>query len=298
MGRVTWKHYAIGGASATVSALGAFLWWRKRSADVDVLGGSGGQGNNPGSGVQGQGQGQGQSSGETSPNTESNNVGSAGNPPPLSSSQWGAVPIDLQKTLTEVQAAAGIPYLWVYGSICAQGESAFQANAHNLSKKETKASSDGLANGLKRGNPSPKYADAIRDFGSGGLFGALSPYFHWIGLDEGYMPFLRRKPELVFQPKASAVFMAHYFWRVSAPMYAKGRRLNLFDIRVGWASPSILKNDPFGTTAQEVRGRMRESIQVIGWDEKWVESLPVARDAYKGIQAVAPAMGFSPAQED
>jgi hypothetical protein len=72
----------------------------------------------------------------------------------------------------------------------------------------------------------------------------------------------------------------------------------MFDVRVGWASPSILKNDPLGSYAQQVRGRMRESIQVIGWDEKWIESLPIVRGRYRGIQSVAPAMGYSPAQED
>ena len=55
---------------------------------------------------------------------------------------------------------------------------------------------------------------------------------NWIGLDEGYIPFLRRRPSLVFEPAASAVFMAHYFWRITNPSYAKGRTMNFFDVRV------------------------------------------------------------------
>jgi hypothetical protein len=208
------------------------------------------------------------------------------------------VPLEVQQLLIKVQAAADIPYLWVIGSIIAHGEARFKADSHNQDAKEVTGSRNGLKNGLKRGNPKPKFADEIETFGSGGYFGGLSPYFHWIGLDEGYMPFLKRRPELVFDPAASAVFMAHYFWRITLPSYAQGRTLNFFDVRVGWASPTVLKNDPFGKTAQDVRGRMRESIQVIGWDEKWVESLPIQRTRYRGINSVAPAMGFAPSQED
>ena len=225
-------------------------------------------------------------------------VGDDSSPPPIGDARWGKVPKGMQSLLTATQKAAGIPYLWVYSAICAQGESEFNPKAHNTSKKEITGSTDGLANGLKRGNPSPKHATEIKNFGSGGLFGALAPYFAWIGLDVSFMPFLRRKPALMFEPEASAIFMAHYFWRITAPMYANGRKLNFFDVRVGWASPTMLKSSPFGKNAEAVRGRMREAINFIGWDEDWVASLPVTREPYRGIKAVAGAFGYSPGQED
>lgn len=276
----TWKHLAIGGGSLALA--GGAIWWLRRKSDVEVIGGQSEPSASTSAGV----------------TPQADNVGSAGDPPPVSDQRWGSVPTDVQKLLIKLQSAANIPYLWVAGSIIAQGEASFVPTAHNISEKEVKGSRDGLKNGLARGNAKPKFAAEIEAFGSGGLFGALAPYFAWVGLDEGYMPFLMRRPTLMFEPAASAVFMAHYFWRITAPMYAKNRALTLFDVRIGWASPSVLKNDPFGSVAQQVRGRMRESIKVIGWDEKWVESLPIVRDRYRGIQAVAPAMGYSPAQED
>ena len=220
------------------------------------------------------------------------------NPPPLGDSRWGKVPKDFQTLVTRTQLAARIPYLWVFGSICANRESSFVLTAHNQDEEEVDGSRRGIENGLKRGNPKPKFAEQAKAFGSGGLFGALASSFVWVGLDEGHMPFLLRKPETVFQAGASCVFLAHYFWRVTSPRYANGRKLNMFDVRVGWASPTLLKNKPFSPDAEQVRKRMREDIAKLGWDEEWVASLPVVRKPYTGIKAVATSFDYSPGQED
>lgn len=274
-----WKPWAIVGGSAAIAA-GAGIYLVRSSLAATPSPNGTPEGGTAGSGSPG------------------GNVGAGGDPPPLNSEKWGNVPVQIQKLLTDVQAAANFPFLWVIGSIVAQGEAGFNPNAHNNDAKERDGSADGLAAGLKRGNPKPKFATAIGDFGSGGLFGALSPYFHWIGLDDGWMPFLNRKPEIVFNPQASGVFMAHYLYRITSPDYVKNRRMDFFDVRVGWASPSVLKNDPFGKTAQGTRQRMRDSIKAIGWTDEWVASLPIARDGYRGIKAVGTAFGFSPDQKD
>ena len=225
-------------------------------------------------------------------------VDNASAPPPIGDSKWGKVPADFQKLITRTQAVSKIPYLWVYGSICAHRESGFVPTAHNNDAAEVKGSTDGVEAGLARGNPKPKYPSEVKAFGSGGLFGALASSFAWIGLDVAYMPFLRRSPSVVFEPEASAIFLAHYFYRITDSKYANGRTLNMFDVRVGWASPSILKESPNGAKAEAVKGRMREDIQELGWDEKWVASLPVIRKPYSGIKAVAESFGYKPTQED
>lgn len=277
----SWKHLAIGGGSMAVAAGAAYLLFRKRS-DVDVV-------STPETEEE---------AGTPADKEAADKLGGEGNPPPISDNKWANVPVAVQRLLTDIQAAADLPYLWVMGSIIAQREASFIPTAHNTSQKEVDGSRDGLKNGLSRGNPRPKFAAEIEKFGSGGYFGALSPYFAWIGLDAGFMPFLNRRPELVFDAKASGVFLAHYYYRITSPNYVKNRTMDMFDVRVGWASPSLLKNDPFGTYAQGVRKRMRESIAAIGWDEEWIKSLPVVRARYKGIQAVSAKFGFDPKQAD
>lgn len=222
----------------------------------------------------------------------------SGAPPPIGDTKWGKVPGDFQKLITRTQKTAQIPYLWVYGSICANRESSYIPTAHNNDEGEVKASTAGVEAGLARSNPKPKYPSEVKSFGSGGLFGALASSFAWIGLDVAFMPFLRRSPSVVFEPEASAIFLAHYFYRITDPKYANGRTLNMFDVRVGWASPSILKESPNGPKAEAVKGRMREDIQALGWDEKWVASLPVIRKHYSGIKAVSDSFGYKPTQED
>lgn len=272
---MNWRLLILGGAGVAAAGAGLLLLQQQQQASGDPPDDDDGPAPNP--------------------NQAEHNVGI---PPPIGDSRWGSVPSDLQKLLTRTQQVSKIPYLWVYGSICAHRESGFNTNAHNADAQEVDGSTKGIDAGLKRGNPSPKFADAIRTFGSGGLFGALASSFAWIGMDEGFMPFLKRKPTLVYEPEASAVFLAHYFWRITSPTYANGRKLTLFDVRVGWASPTMLKDTPNGTKANAVRDRMREDIAKLGWDEEWVTSLPVIRDQYAGIKAVATAYGYKPSQED
>lgn len=225
---------------------------------------------------------------------------SSSDPPPIGDSRWGkGVPTDFQKLVSRTQSITQIPYFWAMLTIVGHRESGFLATAHNDSPNEIeKGSRPGIERGLGRGNPAPKFVNEIKEFGSGGLFGALASSFAWIGIDKSYMPFLKRRPELMFEPEASAVFAAHYFWRVTSPGYANGRKLTFFDVRTGWASPDALKNNPTGATAQKVRKDMLEDIQDLGWDPAWVESLPVARSKYPGIKVVAKHFGYDTSQED
>lgn len=237
---------------------------------------------------------------DTETNTDGDGDDATSDPPPIGDSRWGkGVPTDFQKLVTRTQSIAQVPYLWVMLTIVAKGESDFVTTAHNDDESEIeKGSRPGIERGIGRGNPPPKFVEQIKGFGSGGLFGALASSFAWIGIDKSFMPFLKRKPELMFDPEASAVFAAHYFWRVTLPFYANGRKLSFFDVRTGWASPDALKNNPTGATAQKVRTNMLEDIQKLGMDPAWVESLPVERSKYPGIKVVAKHFGFDTSQED
>lgn len=231
---------------------------------------------------------------------ETNGTGeNTGDPPPVGDARWGqGVPADFQKLVTRTQSIVKVPFLWAMLTIVAKRESGFSPTAHNDSEGERLGSKFGIERGEKRGNPSPKFAAEIANFGSGGLFGALASSFAWIGLDKSFMPFLKRKPEVMFEADASAVFASHYFWRVTSPGYANGRKLTFFDVRTGWASPDALKNSPTGKTAQKVRADMTDDIKKLGWDPAWVESLPVDRSGYPGIATIAKHFGYLPTQED
>lgn len=280
---MNWRILILGGSGVAALGAGAFLLNQKlKEATPEPDDGTGDTGDGD--------------SGTSAEQQETDK--SAGAAPPLGDPRWGPVPTDFQKLITRTQQAAGIPYLWAFASICAHRESGFVANAHNQDAKEVAGSTNGLEAGLKRGNPKPKFPEEIKAFGSGGLFGALASSFAWIGMDAAFMPFIRRKPSLVFEPEASAVFLAHYFYRITSPGYAKGRTLSMFDVRVGWASPTLLKDDPNGAKAEAVKVRMREDIKALGWDEQWVLSLPVIRSHYAGIKAVAGAFNYKPSQED
>ena len=207
------------------------------------------------------------------------------------------MPADWRMKIKQWSDASKIPYFWAFQAVVMRREAGFNPAAQNKDANEVKASQDALANGLKRGNPSPKYGQELAAFGSGGLFGALGPYFGWIGLDENYMPFLRRKAATILNADAAAVFGCHYAWRILTYYRPKNRTMTWFDLRTGWASPSALKNSPDGTTAQAVRGRMVEDINALGL--QWLANAPVpVPTLYPGINVVGPMFGFSAGQED
>lgn len=64
-----------------------------------------------------------------------------------------------------------------------------------------------------------------------------------------------------------------------------------FRVRLGWANPSVLKSDPDGTLAGQVRGRMEEDLTELGL--KIGDLPPPSSIAWPGLKAVVDAMkGF------
>ena len=212
--------------------------------------------------------------------------------PELASPAWGNVPAEWRAKIKTWGDASQIPYLWAFLAVVMNREAGFVANVQNMSAKETGASASAVAAGIKRGNPAPKYAEACGAFGSGGLFGALAPYFCWIGFDEGYMPFLNRKPTFMFTPDASAVFALHYAWRILSNYSVR----HWMDVRTGWASPSVLKKDRDGATAGAVRTRMFEDMTKLNL--LWLQNAPATAGNYPGINKIAPMFGFNTGQAD
>jgi hypothetical protein len=188
--------------------------------------------------------------------------------------------------------------LRLYLCVVANREAGWSRTARNKTKVEVKASADGIDNGIKRGNPAPKFAASIRDAGSGGLFGALAPFVAWTGMDEGYMPYLDEDWPIIEDPIVSAVFAAKYYQRIVGggryPVFADPSKPSPEDnyrVRLGWASPSALKSSPNGTLFQNVKKRFDIDLAELGL--KISDLSPPNAEQWPGLKAVVAGLkGF------
>jgi hypothetical protein len=199
---------------------------------------------------------------------------------------------------TKLEAVTGMP-LRLYLCVVANREAGWSRTARNKTKGEVKASQDGIDNGIKRGNPAPKFAMSLREVGSGGLFGALSPYVAWTGFDEGFMPYLDEDWMIIEDPIVAAICAAKYYQRIVGggryPVFADPAKPSPEDnyrVRLGWASPSALKERPGRHALPECEEALRRST----WRElglKISDLSPPNADRWPGLKAVVAGMqGF------
>jgi hypothetical protein len=193
-------------------------------------------------------------------------------PSPTPGKNWGSTNRGEQyrALLVKLEELTGMP-LAVFLTVVANRESDFSRTARNKSAVETAASNTGIVSGVKRGNPKPKFADSIAASGSGGLYGALAPYVAWTGMDEGYMPYLNEDWNIIENPIVAVVCAAKYYQRIVTyypTVFANGKGSpspeDNFRVRLGWANPSRLKEDPAGSLFQQVRARMEEDLGELG----------------------------------
>ena len=219
--------------------------------------------------------------------------------PPADPGGWGTAGRGevYRPLFTKIEAVTGMP-LRLFLCVVANREAGWSRSARNQSKVEVKASTDGIDNGLKRGNPAPKFAASLREAGSGGLFGALAPYVAWTGFDEGYMPYLDEDWMIIEDPIVAAICAAKYYQRIVGggryPVFAnpaKPAPEDNYRVRLGWASPSALKDSPDGTLAQNVRKRFDVDLAELGL--KISDLPPPNAAAWPSLKAVVAGMkGF------
>ena len=205
------------------------------------------------------------------------------------STNWGETPVDLRALFMLMEEVARIPgSARVFGTI-AYRESRFVTTAHNGNATGEQDERDGsrLAyNNNKDRNPPLRYGAQAAEFGSGGLFGALAPYFLWTGVPEvgSKAPLLNSPPELVFQPRAAAFGAVVYMQRI-----LKNYRVDdIADIKVGWANPSLLGSGRGGTKYHDVRARFLTDAIALGIDLTDASTIPPKLDAsaWPGVPAV------------
>jgi hypothetical protein len=205
------------------------------------------------------------------------------------SRNWGETPFDLRALFLLIEEITRIFGAARYLAIVAKRESAFVTAAHNGNaaneQDERDDSRKAYANNKDR-NPPLRYGEQAADFGSGGLFGLLAPYFLWTGVPEvgAKAPLLNAPPEIVFQPRAAAFGAAVYMQRI-----LKHYRVDdVADIKVGWANPGLLGKGRGGATYNDVRARFLADAKSLGIDLADATTIPAKLDpsAWPGVPAV------------
>ena len=183
-------------------------------------------------------------------------------------SNWGTTPVDLRALFLLMEESSGIVGSGRIFSAIAYGESRWIPTAHNgagdedTDQRERAASRRAYEN-RKAKNPPLKYGERAADFGSGGLFGALAPYFLWTGtVAIGHRaPLLDADPRIVFLPRVAAFGACVYLQR----LLNNYRIDDHLDIKVGWASPSLLVGERrTSATTKAVRSKFSEHAATVG----------------------------------
>jgi hypothetical protein len=202
---------------------------------------------------------------------------------------WGETPVDLRALFMRMEEVSRIVGSSRVFAVIGYRESRFVTSAHNgnaQGEQDERDSSRRAYDNNKGRNPPLKYGEQAADFGSGGLFGALAPYFLWTGVPEvgKKAPLLNAPPELLFQPRAAAFGAAVYMQR----LLAHYRVDDIADIKAGWANPGLLGSGRGNDTYHEVRARFLADAMTLGIDLTDAATVPPKLDAsaWPGVAAV------------
>ena len=203
---------------------------------------------------------------------------------------WGRTPLDIRALLLVAEEASNIPGAARTLAGIATRESRFQPNAHNGNEpneqSERNASWRAYTQNKAR-NPPLAFGEEAAVFGSGGLFGALAPYFLWSGIQEmgDKAPLLGSDPRIMFVPRvatfAACVFMARLVRNYDVR--------DVPDIKVGWGSVSLLKGEARGgETYQSIRNNFVADMNALGIDLNDAATIPprISGDGWPGVAKV------------
>ena len=206
---------------------------------------------------------------------------------------WGDTPVDLRPLFMTMEQVSKIEGSARPFSVIAFREAKFVTAAHNgnaAAEQDERDSSRRAYKNNKERNPPLKYGEQSAEFGSGGLFGLLAPYFLWTGVPEvgKKAPLLNAPPELMFQPRAAAFAACVYMQR----LLAHYRIDDLADIKVGWANPSLLKDGRGSSKYHDVRANFLGDAMTLGIDLTDAATIPPKLNAaaWPGVPAVFKAL--------
>ena len=208
---------------------------------------------------------------------------------------WGSTPRDLRPLFLLAEEVTGIVGAGRILSLISFGESRWRPEAHNgdgdtkLDRNERDASQNAYEAAWKR-NPPLTFGAESASFGSGGLFGMLSPYFLWTGVNElrGRALLAAEHPRVIFLPRVSAFVACAYLQRL-LDHYRVDDHL---DIKAGWASPGYLREPPEGGRGgdghQRVRAKFSQHAAEVGIDLDDLSTIPkrLSTKSWPGVQVV------------
>ena len=202
---------------------------------------------------------------------------------------WGETPIDLRPLFMLAEETSRIVGMARVLAVIAYRESRFVTTAQNgnaAAEQDERDSSRDAYKNRKDSNPPLRFGELAAEFGSGGLFGALAPYFLWTGVPEvkDKAPLLNAPPSLLFQPRAAAFGAAVYMQR----LLKQYRVDDIPDIKAGWANPGLLGKGRGGETYLSVRKRFLEDANTVGIDLADADTIPAKLDgsAWPGVPTV------------
>lgn len=203
---------------------------------------------------------------------------------------WGRTPLDLRPLFLLAEEASGIAGAARVLAIIAVRESRFVPTAHNgdapSEQAERNASWKAYQQGKDR-NPPLAFGEAAAIFGSGGLFGALAPYFLWTGVQElgPRAPLLGADPRIMFVPRVATFAALVYLARLLKNYEVQ----DLPDIKVGWGSVSLLKGEGRGSeTYQSIRTNFVADANTLGIDLADAATIPprLSAEQWPGVAKV------------
>jgi hypothetical protein len=204
---------------------------------------------------------------------------------------WGTTPAKLRPLFLLMEQAAGVPGSARWFAIVAKHESQFNPAARNDSETEVDASRRAHDNNVAT-RPKLAHGAAAREFGSGGLFAQLAPYFLWTASAElkAKAPFLALPPSAMFDPRLAAVAAVVLLRRILDHY----RVDDIGDARVGWAAVGLLGKGRGSEDYKAVRARFVESAEKVGID---LRQLPTKfrPGPWKGAQAALELLTGTPA---
>ena len=209
---------------------------------------------------------------------------------------WGSTPVDLRPLFLYMEEQSGIPGAGRIFSVIAYGESRWVTTAHNGNGDDERDEVERAASrrAYDRYKPSRqplRFGEQAADFGSGGLFGALAPFFLWTGVNEvkSRAPLLTADPRTMFLPRVAGFAACVYLMRLLRYYQID----DVFDIKVGWASPSLLVGEKRSSaTTKAVRSKFSTHATTVGidlWDSATVPAV-LTVEAFPGVLELFEAM--------
>ncbi len=208
-------------------------------------------------------------------------------------SNWGSTPPTYRPLFQLMEEASGIEGSARIYSVIAYGESRYVPAAQNGDGDSSRDKAErtysnrawNTMQGFGYNAENVPYGPEAANFGSGGLLGALAPYFLAIGavsLGKANAPLVKSPPQIIFLPRVAAFHGVVFLWRLHKQYDVK----DIPDIKVGWGSPSLLSaKNRGGTTYTKIHEKFVRHAGEVGIDlSKLPSKLNV--DAFPGVMPV------------